>query len=153
MTSKLTLSYIDHDGETSSVTALGADATAGTFAALNTAFDDLRDAIDAVTLLTRTKDERAMSVTESAANLPANGFAQREIKWLVSFTDNVNPVGDGSFEIPGADLSLLVAGSDEMNTGAGTPGEELVNQLELTRKSRLGNAITVSKIVHVGRNI
>ena len=153
MTSKMTLSYIDHDGEPSTVTVFGADATAGSFTALNGALDDLRDAIDAVTLLNRTKDERAMSVTETTAALPANGFAQREIKWLVSYTDNVNPVGDGSFEIPGADLSLLLAGSDEMNTGAGTPGEELVNQLELTRKSRLGNAITVSKIIHVGRNI
>lgn len=152
MPSKQTLSYIDHDGEASTVGLRLADASAGTFTALNTSMDTLVAAVDGVTLLNRTKDERSMSVAETTAALPANGFAQREIKWLVSYTDNVDPIGDGSFEIPGADLSLLVAGSEDMDVSGGA-GAALVTALEANFKSRLGNAVSISKIIHVGRNI
>ena len=78
--------------------------------------------------------------------------AQRESKWRVSFTDPTNPIGNGSFEIGMPDLSLLVPGEGNMNVSAGA-GAALVTAIEATVISRLGNAITVDKIVHVGRNI
>lgn len=153
MTSLLTLSYVDHDGETSNAAVRLADVNAGNFATVNAAMDAIRDAIDAVTILNRYKDQRQMAVTETAKTLPASGWAQRETKWLVTYADTVNAAGNGSFEIPGADLVQLVAGTDALDIGTGTPGEDLVTALEANVLSRLGNPIEISSIIHVGRNI
>jgi len=78
--------------------------------------------------------------------------AQRESKWRVSFTDDVTPVGNGSFEIGMADLTLLVAGSGLMDVSGGA-GAALVTAIEAVVLSRLENAVTVTDIIHVGRNI
>lgn len=78
--------------------------------------------------------------------------AQREAKWRVSFTDAINPIGNGSFEIGMPDLSLLVAGTGVMDVSAGA-GAALVTAIEAVVLSRLENAITVDTIIHVGRNI
>lgn len=78
--------------------------------------------------------------------------AQRESKWRVVYTDDVQPEGNGSFEIGMADLTLLVAGTGLMDVAAGA-GAALVTAIESTVLSRLENAVTVTQIAHVGRNI
>lgn len=78
--------------------------------------------------------------------------AQRESKWRVTYDDDVQPEGNGSFEIGMADLSLLVAGTGDMDVSAGA-GAALVTAIEAAVVSRLGNAVTVTSIIHVGRNI
>ena len=78
--------------------------------------------------------------------------AQRESKWRVPYTDDVQPEGNGSFEIGMADLSLLVPDTGIMSVSAGA-GAALVAAIEAVVLSRLENAITVGIITHVGRNI
>lgn len=147
---KMNLGYVDHDGEGSSVGVMSVDLTAGNFAAMMTEFDTLRDAIEAVTLLTlRTRS--IIAVTEEIAGvLPANGFAQRETKWLVS---GVDASGNArTLEIPGADLALLPSGSGVLDISAGV-GLALKNALDATWTNGAGEAITVEQVIHVGRNL
>lgn len=148
---RLSLTYLDASGERSNVSIRTTDLTSVNFDAEQTESDAIRDAIAGVSLLTQIKDTRVAVETEAAAVKPADQFAQRETKWLVRFTDNVNGKS-GTFEIPGADLDLLVTGQGEMDIEAGA-GLALVNALETGMLSRDGNAITVSEVVHVGRNI
>ena len=152
MPSKLNLSYYDFSKETSGVSIRLADVNAGNFAAQNTAMDNIVSAIQGVTLTTKIKDQRIFSETEFTKNLPASPYAQREAKWLVKFTDTVDPNGNGSFEIPGPDLTLLVAGEGKMDLTS-VNGAALVTALEAGMRSKLGNTIEISEIVHVGRNI
>jgi hypothetical protein len=152
MTSKLTISILDYDKETSTVAIRGDDVTAGTFTAQEALSDAIVTAISGVSLGTLYKNERTYAVNESAKTPPAAKFAQRETKWLVSYTDNTNPTGDGSFEIPCADLDLLVGNSKELPLGSGA-GAALVSALQAGMVSKLGNPITITRVIHVGRNI
>lgn len=152
MTSKLNLSFVDFDDEVSSASIRGNDITAGNFTAQAALLDAIAAAIDGVTVGTMFKDQRILSEVLTPKTLPALAWAQRETKWLVRYTDNVDPIGDGSFEIPTADLTLLLTGTKNMNIAAGA-GLALVTALAAGMPSRLGNPITIVDIIHVGRNI
>lgn len=152
MPSKLNLTYYDFSKESSSVGIRMADVNAGNFAAQTGLADDIVDAIQAVTLTTKIKDQRIHAETEFAKIKPASPYAQREAKWLVKYADTVTPNGDGSFEIPGPDLTLLASSGDVMDLTS-VEGAALVAALEAGMRSRAGNTITVTEIVHVGRNI
>lgn len=152
MTSKLTISVLDHDKESSTVSVRGADVNAGNFAAQEALMDAILAAVDGVSIGQVYKDERTYAVNEVTKTPPANPFSQRETKWLVRYTDDVDSNGDGSFEIPAADLALLSLNTKNMNLAAGA-GLALKNALEAGMVSKLGNAITVTDVIHVGRNI
>lgn len=116
-----------------------------------------RDAIIAalvgITIGTRGEVNFTTVVQDEVDNLtpPASQFAQRESKWLVTYTDDVN--GDiGQFEIPTADLLVLAPGGDVADTGNAQVAA-FITALNTHGVSRDGNAITVSSIRHVGRNL
>jgi hypothetical protein len=147
---KMNLSYVDHDGEGSSVGVGIVDMNAGNFAATMTDLDAIRDAIEAVTLCTL-RGRSIIAVTEEIAGvLPANGFAQRETKWLVSGVDANGQAR--TMEIPGADLSLLPSGSGVLNLASGV-GQDLKDALDAAWVTPTGDAITVEQVIHVGRNL
>ena len=81
--------------------------------------------------------------------VPANNFAQRGIKWLIRYTDDVTGKQE-SRELPTADLALLATGTEFMDIGAGA-GLTLVTELESTMLSSEGNAISVVNIEYVNR--
>jgi len=111
----------------------------------------LQDAVDGVALgVFSGKTVQALDVPTGVKAAVEN--AQRESKWRVVYTDDVTPLGNGSFEIGMPDLTLLVAGEGNMDVSAGA-GLTLVNAIEAVVLSRQENAITVLKISHVGRNI
>lgn len=152
MPSRLNLSFVDFDGETSTASVRGEVVTAGNFTAMDALSDAIVAAIDGVSVGTLYKDQRILSETETPKTLPALAWAQRETKWLVRYTDDVDSNGDGSFEIPAADLTLLLTGSKNLNIASGA-GLALVAALEAGMVSRLGNTVTIVNVVHVGRNI
>jgi len=82
----------------------------------------------------------------------ADTGAQRELKWLVVYRDDTDPIGNGSFEIGGADTSLLQLNSDLMDLSAGA-GQTLKSDLEANLVSRLGNAVTVTEVRLIGRSL
>lgn len=109
-------------------------------------------AVDGVTLGNRQDAVFVQEVTKDVgtAGPSSNALAQREIKWLVRATDDVNGK-NVQIEIPTADLSLLTGGSDFLDLG-GTEALALVAALEAHAQSIDGNAISVNSIQFVGRN-
>jgi hypothetical protein len=141
---------IDHDSEGSNVGVNIADLNAGNIAASLVELAALRDAIDAVILGTPRTEQVIASTADIAGVAPANGFAQRETKWLVSGVDTQGL--SSTLEIPTANLALLPNGSGVLDIGAGV-GLALATALNAVWLSRAGNAVTVSRIIHVGRNL
>ena len=142
--------YVDHDGETSTVGVNTIDLNAGNIAATLALFTTLSAAIDAVVIGTPRSESISAITTEIAGVLPVNGFAQRETKWLVQGVDSAGLTC--TLEIPCADLDQLAGGTGELDITAGA-GLALANALNAVWRSRAGNAVTVSRVSHVGRNI
>lgn len=152
MPSKLQVLVMDYSFEDSPVTLRGVDMNAGNIAAQFGLMDDVVNALAGVTLGTKVKDSRQAAVTEFARTRPVSQYAQRENKWLVRFLDTVNPNGNGSFEIPTPNLTLLDASGEYMDLGS-VEGAALVAAIEAFHRSSLGNTVTVENIEYVGRNI
>lgn len=148
---KFNLTFTDNGSETAKMGVNIADLTAGNFAAQDAAMDALSTAVAAVTRGTINKDQRVAVETTIPGAPPASNEAQRETKWLVRATDDVTGFAV-TFTIPTADLTFLVSGTGAMDL-VGAEGAALVSAIEGVVTSRLGNAITVVEIVHVGRNI
>lgn len=150
MPAKATFGFIDFDSEPSTVAVWATTLTAGNIVAQTGLGDDLRDAIDAVSIGSLVKDTRLASETKFALAPPVVVWAQRETKWHVSMVE----LGTGnkvSFEIPCADLTLLQSGTNKMLITAGA-GLALVTAIEAYVLSNDGIAVTVQEIVHVGRS-
>jgi len=144
------LTFVDHDSETSTFGLRIPDLNAGNITAQLALLATLRTSIEAVSIGTLRKEETSAIVDDIAGVIPANGFAQRETKWLVSGTDSAGL--SCTLEIPCADLDLLAGGTGTLDISAG-PGLALADALNAVWRSRAGNAVTVSRIIHVGRNI
>jgi len=147
---KLNYKIVDHDGETSTVGVNMVDLTAGNIAATLALVATLEAAIDALIIGTPRSEQVIAVTTDIPGVLPANAFAQRETKWLVTGVDSAGITC--TLEIPTADLDALGAGTGELDISAGV-GLALANALNAVWLSRAGNAVTVSKVTHVGRNI
>jgi len=79
--------------------------------------------------------------------------AQIESKWLVMYHDSIVVTDTYTLEVPCPDASLLAAGTDNMNLGAGA-GATLKTQMEATCVApATGNVIVVDEVVRVGRNL
>ncbi len=151
MSGKFTLSLVDYSKERSSAGMHLPAYTVVNFTAQETAVGTLKTALLAVTLMNEVTDTRVVDVAKTAIAYPASVEAQREKKWLVRASDDVTgkPV---QFEVPGADLSLLLTNSDVMDISAGA-GATLVTAIEAIVTSDVGNAVTVGDIIYVGRNL
>jgi len=147
---KANWSTIDHDGEGSSIGVRVVDLNAGNIAAQLTAIGLLETALKGVSLAGFTKLDVLAVTTLIGDPQPVDGMAQRETKWLVSGSDTAG--FSTTIEIPGADLDLLPAGSANLDLSAGA-GLALKNALEAVWRSKQGNAVTVNRVTHVGRNI
>ncbi len=150
MSSSLVITTRDFSDETSNTTFEGVDLTAGNFAAQNTLMDNLVTAVQALLVGHIFKDRR-VAVQSTIAGVVASPYAQREMKWLVSFTDNV--LGDRlSVELPAPALSFLVPGSDliDMTDPAVTT---FIAAFEAYYRVNGTNSVNVETIRLVGRNL
>jgi len=147
---KLNLTFVDYSSETSSVGIHFPDLTAGNYAAQIVLMDDLRDAINGVSLGNLQKDSRLAVEQRFAVGNAVNPFAQRELKWLVRCVDtNGNAV---TFEIPCADLALLSPNTDTLDVT--TPeGAAMVAAINAGARSNDGETVTFVEAVVVGRSI
>lgn len=149
--SSVTLKALDYTKEATRLGFNITQLTAANFDAQLVLVATLQGAIDNVALgLFDGKTVAAQDIPVGPKATDVN--AQREAKWRVIYLDPTDPIGNGSFEIGMADLQFLVAGEGKMDISAGA-GAALVTAIEAAVVSRLGNAITVSEVLHVGRNI
>lgn len=125
------------------VSSANYDAVAAAVGTLQTAFNGVT--------IGDLSAQKLNAIDEAVGAAAASPLAQRENKWLVSYTDDVDPNGNGRFEIPMADLTKLAAGGELLDVSVGSDGEALVQAIEADVLSKLGNAITVTSIRFVGR--
>ena len=146
-TGRSTFTYLDRDGEASSVSFHTAIMNAGNIATINGLLDDLVLAINDVVLCVLGKDTRFASEVQYAPTLPTDQYAQRGIKWLVRMRDtNGNAV---TVHLPGAALAkpgLLVGENLDLTS---TEGAALVSAIEAVVKSNDGEAVVVQEIVYL----
>jgi len=149
--SKVEVQFLDYSLERSTATFEGVEITAANFAAQKTLIDSLVGSLQAITLATKIKDSRTAVETKFTETRPTSPYAQRENKWLLRFTDNVNPTGNGSKEVPAPDLDLLNAEGTYLDLTS-TEGAAFKTDFEAFQRSRLGNAVTLVSAQYVGRN-
>lgn len=145
------ITFVDFGGETSTVGVHAPDLTAGNFAAQETLRNTFVAAVEAVSIASRQKTSVIALESVVAIDFATNPFAQRESKWLVRCRES----GSGnavSFEIPGADLSLLEVNGERLDPTS-TEYADLVAAIEAYVRSNDLNAVTVSEIVFVGRTL
>lgn len=145
--SKVRLPFVDYTSERSTASMYVADAIG------DAAITAIVGAVDGMVVGGR---QDAVLVVESAkdagtAGPAASPLAQRENKWLVRATDDVN-ARNVQIEIPCADLTLLSGGQDFLDL-SGTEAAALVTAIEANVLSQDGNAISVASIQFVGRNL
>jgi len=148
---KWNYTYVDFDGEVSSVGVNMVNLTAGNFAAQSALIATLRAAVDAVVLGTPRKEQLIAVTDDIPGVLPASAFAQRETKWLVVGTDGAG--FKSTLEIPTADLGAggFSGGQLDITSGVGQDLADALNAVWMSPRS--GSAVTVEAIYHVGRNI
>lgn len=149
MTSRAYLKGRDNSKEPTSFGLYLPNTNAGNLDAHIAALDALQTAVNAV--CDGVFDgKQLLAVDVPAGEQSPDTAAQREGKWRVTYSDNVTPIGNGSFEIGMYSSDFIDPGTQNMIAGAERTA--LVNAIQGTFVSRLGNAITVTGIYHVGRN-
>jgi len=124
---------------------------AGNIATVLAGVSAIQSAANAISL--GTFDGVTVNLQETPPSaIPTSKFAQREAKWKVYYTDNVDPLGDGSFEMGMPDLAFLAAGGEAADLADPTVAA-FVTAVQGSAVTRLENALTITKIVHVGRNL
>ena len=142
---------IDHDGESGVISLSGPTMAAGTFDTVEGLINTLQTAIDGIILGTLGRSAIEAVVEAGSAALPADPFAQREFKWLVEYTDTTTGK-QYRREIPTADLSLLVAGTEMMELGSGA-GAAFKAAFEGYVRSDVGNVVEIDRVVFVARDL
>lgn len=149
---KAVFTMMDHEGEKTPATVYVGDITAVSLPAFLTEFGALRTAIEGITIGVVHKETWVGDDTVLSNTNPANGFAQRETKWLVRYRDDVTEEVYRS-EIGTADLSLLPVGEEflDLTAGAGLAFKTAFEQIARSPESNV-NTVTVVSVQHVGRN-
>jgi len=151
MPSRTNFRIMDYSGEASNFRLAGANVSSANYDAQQVLVIALSDAIEDLIIGQLAERAFTSSVAEPNTVAPTNPFAQRELKWLVTYQDATT--GDlQQCEIAAPDLSLLVPGSDLLDL-AGTEGAAFVDAFEAFVQSAAGNAVTVQTVRLVGRNI
>lgn len=125
------------------------DINAGNLAGTQTQLAALLTAIEAIVLGVLNRERIVLSDTLSSSAPAASNLAQREIKWLVTYTDTVTHRLFKS-EIPTAKISLLTGNSESLNLAAGE-GQAFKTAFEDVVRSIEGNPVQVISVKYVGR--
>jgi len=143
----------DFSNEKSSFQVTSVTANAGNLAAQQTAAAALFAAIEDLTIGELTKQSMNLVIYDTPA-IPTSPYAQRELKWLVSY------VGDSSgkifqTEIAAPDITDNVVGNSDIADLASTDWAAFVTAFEsFVRSPDNGTeTVTVLKAQVVGRNI
>jgi len=148
-----TYQITDFSNEKSSFSVTSVTANAGNLAAQQTLAADLAAAVDDLTIGELTKQQMALVILDSPA-IPANPYAQRELKWLVKY----QAVTSGkvfSTEIAAPDITDNVVVNTDVADLTSADWDAFVTAFEAYVKSPDNGteAVTVISARLVGRNI
>lgn len=155
MPSKAHITFKDFDNETSSFQVNGVALTSANFDAQNTLWGNLLTAIDGITL--GNPQSYFIGLETGGSTLPATSpVARREVKWLVTFTDDVTGK-QYRREIPCPDLTnaaLFSSGDKEKADLLQANVAAFVTAFEaFVTVTDAENAVTIQEIRMVGRNL
>lgn len=148
------MTLIDESLEKTTVAVTSQALSAGNFAAQETAWTALRAAIQALTL-GGTVQHSLGQVTPLSYVVPTDAFAQRELKWLVTYTGDTSGKSF-QIEIGSADLAggRKVAGSDKADmTHADWQAFKTAFEAFARSPDDLTETVTVTGATFVGRNL
>jgi len=151
MAGRYNLSFIDYGDERSSMGIWIPTLTNANTDATLALLDTLKTATDAMTLGNAAGDQVTGRVQEFSGAPAGSVNAQRENKWLVSFTDDTTG-STGTTTIPTAMLTLLATNSDKIDMANATV-IAWIAAFEAVARSKAGNEVTVNGIKFVGRNL
>lgn len=154
MAGDVTFVFNDFSDEKSSSSLQARDATAANYDTIITELGTLQTAIVAMSTADLHRRIYNAQVVEVAETTPADPYAQRERKWLVSMADASG--NRATLEIPAADLddaTVLQAGTDKANMAHAdwVAFAAAVDGIFEHRAS--GLTLTVIDAILVGRNI
>lgn len=151
-TSRVTVSWKDHNAEASHLGLWITTLTAGNIVAQTTLINSLVSALSAVTLGNQQRQSIVLSDSNLAGGYPTDPFAQRETKWLLRYYDSVTFEKFVS-EVPCADLALL-SPYTQFADMTGTEFAALKTAWELIVRGPNDNNLTILESAqHVGRNL
>lgn len=147
-----TFSWLMYDPDEPSTTTINTPtATAANIDDIATGLVTLGTAMDNISLGTLARRKLTAFDAFLSNTYPTSEAAQREIKWEVSYRDDVTG-RPGQFTVPGANTALLTSRSDIIDlTAAGWPG--FVSAVEANVVSNIGNPITVEQIRLTGWSV
>lgn len=154
MTHYLTFSFLDASAERSSVTMHIQPITVGTISAVVSFVGVVREDLEALTLGTVASEKIIMDDTYISRTPPTDQGAQRELKWLVTY-EGVTDHKLYQFEIPTADPSLTIAGTDLADITL-TPWVDFITDIEFSTVRTPGSDTQAINFVDarlVGRNL
>jgi hypothetical protein len=157
MPSRVSWNITDYDQEGATVQLTGPTLNGTNYDAQVAEVDGIRGALEAI-ILGRMETETIVSRAQTFANPAVSSkFAERELKLLFTYVDDVT--GErGTFTVPTPDLDSLdrTPGSDKI-TLQDAAGANLMAPLVLAIEnwalSKAGNSITIESARVVGRNL
>jgi len=150
MTVRANLSGLDFSKEGTKTSFWMPTITAVNFDAQLTALATFQASLQGVSLIAYQGRSMDAITVARETNKPADPYAQREAKWLVSYRDTVTEIVY-NLEVGGPDLTLLASDGKTMDVTAGA-GLTFANDLGVYLQSRAGNPVTFIQALHVGRN-
>jgi len=153
MAGKLLLTYADYGGELSSFQIPVLDYTAGNFTANEALLDSLVSAVDALTIGLEVKQVRSHSNTGTGSGNSSNVNARRELKFLITFSDDVTGK-QYQREMPTPLLSSATILQDiggNANVG-NVLWTDFITAFEAAAVSEDNNAVSFVSARYVGRN-
>lgn len=145
------ISYRDYGtpGEVSAVTVPMVDITSANIVAQTAALDSFRTAMEAITL-GGLESRSLVAWTNDTKTAPSSAFAQREVKWLVKYHEDISNGPTHYMEIPCADLAKLDPNSNDKALMTDADVAAFVVAFEAVVVVG-GNACVVDEILFVSR--
>lgn len=144
----------DFSREDSSVKMYNGAITPVSLPGFLTEFGQMRTAIDDITLGTVVEETWVGDKTDISNIAPTNVFAQREMKWLVTYEDDVSK-NVHYLTIPTADpTGRLIAGTDKANLAEAAMAAFVTRFNSFARSPESDqNTVTLLDVELVGRNL
>lgn len=143
----------DYSDESSSFRVTGVNLSAANIDAQETAAEALAAAVDGLTIGTL-EYVAIQNEIQNTPGIPADPYAQRELKWLVTYQADVSGKSY-SIEIACPDVTGNLAGNTDQANLASTDWSAFVTAFEAYAREpgNLAGLVTVTSARLVGRNI
>jgi len=153
MATRNPIQITDYSDEKSTFNVVSVTANAGNLAAQQTLAADLVAAIDDLVIGEITKQEQCLVILDTPA-IPTSPYAQREMKWLVSYSGDTSGK-KFSIEIPTPDITDNVVPNTDVADLSSADWAAFVTAFEAYARSPENGTETVTVLGArlVGRNI